>query len=95
MSALNLQQAARFYISGRVQGVGFRYFVQRQGVALELSGWVRNLSDGRVECVAQGAPDRLQEFRQSIQVGPSVLRVDRVIEQPEPLADRDGFRITG
>ncbi len=70
-----------FLIQGRVQGVGFRWFVHREASELELRGWVRNTEDGDVEVVASGATDDLGELRASLRRGPRGSRVDRVIEQ--------------
>ena len=85
-----------FLIQGRVQGVGFRWFVQREANELELRGWVRNTEDGEVEVVAAGHPEDLAEFRASLKRGPRGSRVDRVIEHT--LEDKearalDSFRI--
>lgn len=60
----------RYLVHGRVQGVGFRYFVARHANRLGLTGWVRNLPDGRVEVLAGGAPERLGELESSLKVGP-------------------------
>jgi acylphosphatase len=65
-------------VKGRVQGVFFRAASQREARRLGLTGWVRNLSDGTVEVVAEGEDDRLKEFIQWAQRGPSAARVDRV-----------------
>ena len=51
-----------FTVNGRVQGVGFRYFVVREAQSLGLAGWVRNLPDGRVEVLASGPPDIVDAF---------------------------------
>jgi acylphosphatase len=69
-----------FLIQGRVQGVGFRWFVHREASELELRGWVRNTEDGHVEVVAAGEPADLDELRASLRRGPRGSRVDRVIE---------------
>lgn len=54
------------FYSGRVQGVGFRYTVKRVALGFEVTGWVRNLPDGRVELVGEGMEAELKEFRQAI-----------------------------
>ena len=69
-----------FQIQGRVQGVGFRWFVHREASELELRGWVRNTEDGDVEVVAAGEPADLDELRASLKRGPRGSRVDRLIE---------------
>lgn len=87
-----------FLIRGRVQGVGFRWFVHREASELELRGWVRNTEDGEVEVVAAGDPDDLNELRSSLRKGPRGSRVDKVVEHV--LADSEAtglnaFRIEG
>jgi acylphosphatase len=71
-----------FQIRGRVQGVGFRWFVHREASQLELKGWVRNTEDGDVEVVAAGEPDDLDALRAALHRGPRGCRVDQVIEHP-------------
>jgi len=87
----------RFVISGRVQGVGFRYFVQSVAVRESIRGWVRNLDDGRVETAAQGDADAMERFERAIRQGPPAARVDRVdVDETFPMATRDtmsGFHI--
>ena len=67
-----------FIVEGRVQGVGFRYFVLREAQALGLSGWVRNLPDGRVEVLARGEPDLVSALEGRLWQGPSHARVASV-----------------
>jgi acylphosphatase len=62
--------ARRFVVSGRVQGVGFRYFVAREIGALGVAGWVRNLADGRVEVVVSGDPAQLAAVEGRLWQGP-------------------------
>ena len=69
-----------FLVQGRVQGVGFRWFVHREASELDLRGWVRNTEDGDVEIVAAGSPEDLDELRQSLRRGPRGSRVDRLLE---------------
>lgn len=68
----------RWVVSGRVQGVGFRWFVQRKGDALGIEGWVRNLPDGRVEVAAAGPPAALEAMGAALEAGPRLSRVDSV-----------------
>ena len=65
-------------VRGDVQGVGFRYFVQRKAQQLGLQGWVRNNDDGTVELVAEGRRDQLEQLKRALQEGPRMARVDRV-----------------
>jgi len=84
----------RFVISGRVQGVGFRYFVQSIAVRESIAGWVRNLDDGRVETAAAGEPDAMDRFERAIRQGPPASRVDHVrVDDGFPLVGQNGFHI--
>ncbi len=65
-------------VHGRVQGVGFRYFVQREATDLGLTGWVANERDGSVRCVAVGGRARLEAFVERLRSGPPSAIVDRV-----------------
>lgn len=65
-------------VHGDVQGVGFRYFVQRKAQQLGLSGWVRNNNDGTVELVAEGTRRQLEDLKRIVEEGPRLARVDRV-----------------
>ncbi len=65
---------------GRVQGVGFRWFVLEYASELGLRGWVANTSEGAVRCVAEGPRDRLELLLERLQVGPAAAIVDRVSE---------------
>ena len=67
-------------VIGRVQGVGFRYFVLREAMDLELDGWVANTMDGSVRCVAEGPRDRLDLLLERLRVGPAAAIVERVSE---------------
>lgn len=79
--------AIRCVVRGRVQGVGFRWFIQRQLRALDCAGWVRNLPDGSVEVVVEGSPESLQRAREIIRTGPIASRVDRVEDEGPVPAD--------
>jgi len=87
-----------FLIRGRVQGVGFRWFVHREASELELRGWVRNTEDGDVEVVASGPVEDLNELRSSLRRGPRGARVDQLIEHyldEGEAANLSSFRIEG
>ena len=77
-----------FLIRGRVQGVGFRWFVHREASELNLRGWVRNTDRGEVEVVAAGDPADLNELRTELRKGSRGSRVDAVVEHE--LAESEG-----
>ena len=74
-------------ISGRVQGVGFRWFVREEARRLGLSGWVTNRADGDVEVRAGGEGSSLQRLRRALEVGPTGAEVREVADVPESVAD--------
>jgi acylphosphatase len=76
------KQAKRFFVSGFVHGVGFRYFTQGIAERLHLTGYVRNLADGRVEAYAIGTPGQLAKLRAALERGPWAARVREVTEEP-------------
>jgi acylphosphatase len=89
-------EARRFVVRGRVQGVGFRWFVEREAHILGISGWVRNNADGSVEIMAQGTRDQLLGLRSRLRQGPRAARVDNVEEsEAGPVAGLNSFRIEG
>lgn len=83
----------RYLVSGRVQGVGFRWFVEREAGALGVSGWVRNLSDGRVEVLASGTKKQQEQLRGRLAVGPPASEVRGVEEREEEPQKFAGFGI--
>ncbi len=86
--------ARRYVISGRVQGVGFRYFAQRMASREGLHGSVRNLSDGRVEATAEGEAEAMERFETRLRQGPAGAQVDEVeVEDTVPHGRTDGFTI--
>ena len=89
-------QARRFVVRGRVQGVGFRWFVEREAHMLGIAGWVRNNPDGSVEVLAMGTRDQLSGLRSRLRHGPRAARVDDVQEsQAQPVPGLNTFRIEG
>ena len=76
------QIARRYFVSGIVQGVGFRYFTQDEAERLQLSGFVRNLRDGRVEIYAIGSDEKLARLRTLLERGPRGAMVQNVAEHP-------------
>src|SRR5262249_40898562 len=90
------KQAKRYFVSGMVQGVGFRYFTQDVAERLHLTGFVRNLRDGRVEAYAIGTSEQLARFRSAMEKGPRGAMVHGVAEElagVDPRFDLD-FSIT-
>ena len=89
-------QTKQFVVRGRVQGVGFRWFVEREAKTLGISGWVRNNSDGSVQVLATGTRDQLFGLRSRLQQGPRAARVDDVEElDAKPVPGLNTFRIEG
>ena len=80
--------ARRFLIRGRVQGVGFRYFVQEAAAVENAGGWVRNLADGRVEAFVVGDRESLDRVERRVRRGPPGARVDDVDVFDEEAMDR-------
>jgi acylphosphatase len=88
--------ARRFVVRGRVQGVGFRWFVEREARVLGIAGWVRNNADSSVEVLGVGTRDQLSAFRARLQAGPRAARVDNVEEfEVKPVSGLTTFRIEG
>ena len=73
-----MNASAYFRVSGRVQGVGYRWMVRETAARLDLRGWVRNLPDGDVELVVAGAAAALDELEKVLSLGPRTARVDSV-----------------
>lgn len=82
------RQARRYFISGIVQGVGFRFFAQRIADRLQLAGYTRNLRDGRVEVYAIGPTNDLEKLRSALERGPSGASVSDVAEEPATIDPR-------
>jgi acylphosphatase len=80
-----------FLVKGRVQGVGFRWFVHREAAEIGLRGWVRNTDDGHVEVVAAGSPEDIAELKAALHQGSRGSRVDAVVEHD--LEDSEGEKL--
>lgn len=86
--------ARKFFIRGLVQGVGYRYFAQRSAARHQIRGYVRNLDDGRVEALAQGAERAVEAFKHDLTAGPTYSNVEDVEEIVlEPDRAFSSFRI--
>lgn len=87
---------AHLLISGRVQGVSFRFYTRQQALSNRLRGWVRNLVSGEVEAVIEGEEEDVQAMVEWCRQGPPAARVDHVhLDWETPTGDPDGFEIHG
>jgi acylphosphatase len=93
-SGIDAMVSARFYVSGRVQGVFFRASARQEALRLGLRGYARNLSDGRVEVVACGTAEAVGELEQWLWQGPPAARVDEVVRSEHVGAVADGFVVS-
>jgi len=87
--------ARRYFIRGRVQGVGFRFFAQQAAAELRITGYSRNLDDGRVEVYAVGTIEQLSELAGRLWKGPRFSDVRGVEEQEANVQQYDTFEIEG
>ncbi len=81
------------YVSGKVQGVGFRQHTAEQAERLDLDGWVRNLPGGQVEVLLEGEEGQVQELAVWLEQGPPQARVDTLELSPQPVQGITGFLI--
>jgi len=89
-----MQIARRYLVQGRVQGVGYRYFVQHAAARLGIRGWVRNLDDGSVEVYAIGSLAEHDELRARLHRGPGMADVHGVEVREAAMEKLGDFRIT-
>jgi acylphosphatase len=87
--------ARRAVVSGRVQGVGFRFFAHRAAADAGVRGWVRNLPDGSVETFVEGEPEAVQRYLDRLRRGPLIGKVTQVAEEETSPQGLQGFEITG
>jgi acylphosphatase len=86
--------AKRFFVSGRVQGVGFRYYVQDHAAVEGVHGYVRNLPDGRVEALVEGDDESVLRVERALRRGPAGARIDDVlVESAVPSGRATGFSV--
>ena len=89
-----MRVARRYLISGRVQGVGFRYFTEAAAAREGLHGWVRNLPDGRVEIDVEGEAEAVERFDRHVRHGPPGARVSDVdVDDTVPQRRESGFSV--
>lgn len=86
------RRVVRFFVTGRVQGVGFRNFLLLEGNARGLDGWTRNRADGSVEALAAGPEAAVAAFIEAARRGPPASRVDDLREAPADGAELEGTR---
>lgn len=87
--------ARRFFISGRVQGVGFRYFTQDVAMREGVTGYVRNLPDGRVEALVEGDTEAVTRMERAIRSGPGGASVEHVdVDTAEASGAYTSFKVT-
>ncbi len=90
-----MRTAQKVYYDGRVQGVGFRFTTKQIASGYEVTGWVRNADDGRVEMLAAGEEQEVEDFLEAVAKGPlgsNIKKIDK--ETVAPPEDLSGFRIT-
>ena len=86
--------ARKFLLSGEVQGVGYRFFAQRVAARHQVTGYVKNLPDGRVEALAEGTPEAVEAFKHDLATGPDYAYVAQIEEiSLEPTGSFPAFRI--
>jgi acylphosphatase len=86
--------ARRYTVSGRVQGVGFRYFVEHAAEKIGIGGFVRNRRDGSVEVYAIGTHEQLRKLREALEKGPIMSHVSGVQEEPDAVNARHAGNFT-
>ena len=90
---MDRKAAKRWFVNGNVQGVGFRFFVQDKAATLGISGWARNVDDGRVEVYAVGSANKLSDLAAALHVGPRMADVRSVEEQEAKIENLSGFTV--
>jgi len=90
---MDRKAAKRWFVNGNVQGVGFRFFVQDKATTLGISGWARNVDDGRVEGYAVGSANKLSDLAAALHVGPRMADVRSVEEQEAKIENLSGFTV--
>ena len=88
-----IESARRWFVRGRVQGVGYRYFAQHAAAQLDLKGYARNLDDGRVEVYASGPEEKLSAMAGLLHQGPRWADVRGVEEHEAAVESHNGFEI--
>ena len=90
-----MKERAHIFVSGRVQGVFFRDHTQKWASSLHLTGWVRNIRDGRVEALAEGDKEKIEELISRLNKGPPLSQVENVdVNWEEHRGEFKDFRVT-
>jgi acylphosphatase len=93
-SASSRDERAHFYFEGRVQGVGFRYTAEKVALDIGLTGWVKNLPDGRVEAVCEGPREKIEAFSEKLKTGPLGAHIRKVAcDWQKPTGEFDDFTV--
>jgi acylphosphatase len=89
-----MRVARRYMITGRVQGVGFRFFTEDQARREGLHGWVQNLTDGSVEIMAEGDAEAVERFERHVRHGPPGARIEQIeVDHIAPSGNATGFSV--
>ncbi|MBI4257570.1 MAG: acylphosphatase [Thaumarchaeota archaeon] len=92
--AVGEKSRLHIYVSGRVQGIGYRSYVKRRAQDLGVNGWVKNLSDGRVEVLAEGDADKVEQLLEICSRGPPLAKVSNVeVRREQPKSDLMAFAV--
>jgi acylphosphatase len=84
----------RVFVAGRVQGVAYRFFAEKYAARLSVTGWVRNLEDGRVEILAEGSAEHIATFLERLREGPNLARIEGFdVRREPPTGEFPDFRI--
>ncbi len=89
-----MRKAFLYTVKGRVQGVGFRYFVYKKAISLCVCGYVKNLPNGDVEVWAEGKEEKLKEFELILKKGPVLARVTELVKEEKSLRNFKDFQIS-
>lgn len=82
-----------YYVDGRVQGVGFRYTAYYVAQSMGLTGWVKNLDDGRVELEVQGASELVNRFLEQVETAGKWIHIDDIVSTQMPIISENSFHM--
>jgi len=90
---MNDKKSVHIFLSGRVQGVGFRAFIRKNAQSLDVNGWAKNLADGRVEAVFTGEKNKVNELINLVKEGPRFAKVNNIEIKDEKYYEFNSFKI--